>query len=106
MENPSSVRGTSLRGRGSECGLLDELLAAVRQGESRTLVLRGEPASARRRCWSTPSSGSDCRVVRAAGVESEMELPSPALHQLCGPMLGRLERLPLRSVTRSRWCSA
>ena len=28
------------------------------------------------------------------GAESEMELPFAALHQLCAPMLGRLDRLP------------
>ena len=39
-------------------------------------------------------SASDLRVVRAAGVESEMELAFAALHQLCGPMLDRLGRLP------------
>jgi DNA-binding CsgD family transcriptional regulator len=40
------------------------------------------------------ASASDLRVVRAAGVESEMELPFAALHQLCGPLLDGLERLP------------
>jgi hypothetical protein len=34
------------------------------------------------------------RVTRAAGVESEMELAFAGLHQLCVPMLGRLEQLP------------
>lgn len=33
---------TSLRGRSFECALPDEMLASVRQGESRTLVVRGE----------------------------------------------------------------
>src|SRR6201987_2278880 len=33
-------------------------------------------------------------VLRAAGVESEMELAFAALHQLCAPVLDRLERLP------------
>ena len=33
-------------------------------------------------------------VARAAGVESEMELPYAGLHQLCGPMLDHLDRLP------------
>jgi hypothetical protein len=36
----------------------------------------------------------DCRVARMEGFESEMELPFAALHQLCGPMLGRLGALP------------
>ena len=35
-----------------------------------------------------------CRVVRAAGVQSEMELAFAGLHQLCAPMLDRLEALP------------
>lgn len=37
---------------------------------------------------------SRCRVVHAAGVQSEMELAFAALHQLCGPMLDHLDRLP------------
>ena len=39
-------------------------------------------------------SASDLSVVRAAAVESEMELPFAGLHQLCVPMLDRLARLP------------
>ena len=35
-----------------------------------------------------------CRIVRAAGVESEMELPYAGLHQLCVPLIDRLEELP------------
>ena len=35
-----------------------------------------------------------CQVVRAVGVESEMELPFAGLHQLCAPLLDGLERLP------------
>src|SRR5215472_3910189 len=34
------------------------------------------------------------RVVRAVGVESEMELAFASLHLLCVPLLDRLERLP------------
>jgi hypothetical protein len=32
-----------LRGRGQQCGVLDGLLADVRAGRSRVLVIRGEP---------------------------------------------------------------
>ncbi|HET9331730.1 MAG TPA: AAA family ATPase, partial [Steroidobacteraceae bacterium] len=39
-------------------------------------------------------SASDMLVVRATGVESEMELAFAALHQLCAPLLERLEGLP------------
>ena len=38
---------------------------------------------------------SGCRVARATGVQSEMELPFAGLHQLCAPMLDRAERLPV-----------
>ena len=37
---------------------------------------------------------SGCRLVRVAGVESEMQLPFAALHQVCGPLLGGLSALP------------
>jgi len=37
---------------------------------------------------------SGCRVARAVGVESEMELAFAGLHQLLAPMLDRLPRLP------------
>ena len=37
---------------------------------------------------------SGCRVVRAAGVESEMELAFAGLQLLCAPLRDRLERLP------------
>ena len=38
---------------------------------------------------------SGFEVRRAVGVESEMELPFAALHQLCAPMLDRLGSLPV-----------
>ena len=50
-------------------------------------------------------SASDLTVVRAAGVESEMELPYASLHQLCAPLLHRLERCRAPSARRSRSCS-
>lgn len=40
------------------------------------------------------TAASGCRVARAAGVESEMELPYAAVHQLCVSMLDRLSCLP------------
>ena len=38
---------------------------------------------------------SGCRVVRTAGVQSEMELAFAGLHQLCAPMLDQLEAIPV-----------
>src|ERR671916_82426 len=40
---PGAGRKPSLRGRASECTLLDGLVSAIRQGDSRSLVLRAEP---------------------------------------------------------------
>ncbi|GAA1647933.1 LuxR family transcriptional regulator [Kribbella alba] len=37
---------------------------------------------------------SDCQVAQIAGVESELELPFAALHQLCTPLLKELPPLP------------
>ena len=85
----------SLRGRASECGLLDGLLADVRRGESRSLVLRGEAGIGKTALLEYLSdSASDITVLRAVGVESEMELAYASLHQLCAPLLDRVARLP------------
>jgi AAA ATPase domain len=95
MESPFPSRGrASLRGRSAECALLDELASAVRRGESRSLVLRGEAGIGKTAVLEhVVESAIDLTVVRADGVESEMELAYAGLHQLCGPMLDRLERL-------------
>jgi len=59
-------------------------------------VLRGEPGIGKTALLGyAAESAEGFQVVRASGVESEMELPFAGLHQLCGPMLGGLGRLPL-----------
>jgi DNA-binding CsgD family transcriptional regulator len=89
------VSGPMLRGRASECARLDELLGAVGRGESGALVLRGEAGMGKTALMDyAASQGEGCTVVRAVGVESEMELPFASLHQLCLPLLEGLERLP------------
>ena len=86
----------SLLGRASECLGLDELLADIRGGQSRSLVLRGPAGIGKTALLEyLVESASDITVARAVGVESEMELAFASLHQLCGPMLDRLERLPV-----------
>ena len=81
--------------RRTECTLLDGVLQAVRSGESRVLVLHGEPGVGKSALMDYIASRvSGCRLVRAAGVESEMELAYAALHQLCAPLLDRLDDLP------------
>ena len=91
-------RATGLTGRRDECGVLDRLADAVRSGESRALVVRGDAGvgkSVLLDYLAGRASGSGCRVVRVVGVQSEMELAFAGLHQLCAPMLGRAERLPV-----------
>jgi hypothetical protein len=84
-----------LRGRTSECALLDDLVSAIRRGESRSVVLRGEAGIGKTALLEyLVASASDLRVVRAVGVESEMELAFASLHQLCAPLLDRMEELP------------
>ncbi|MGH2798615.1 MAG: ATP-binding protein, partial [Thermoleophilaceae bacterium] len=86
---------TRLWGREQECTRLDELVSSVRRGESRSLVLRGEAGIGKTALLEyLTESASDLKVARATGVESEMELAFASLHQLCAPLLDRLERLP------------
>ena len=66
------------------------------RGESRALVVRGEPGVGKTALLEyLAEQASGCRVVRAAGVQSEMELAFAGLHQLLGPMLDHLEHLPV-----------
>ena len=85
----------SLLGRADECAVLDGLVDDVRRGESRALVLRGEAGIGKSALLRhLVESAADLTVVRAVGVESEMELAFASLHQLCGTMLDRLDGLP------------
>jgi DNA-binding CsgD family transcriptional regulator len=84
-----------LRGRRDECAALDALLEEAPAGRSAALVLEGEAGAGKTALLDhAVASASDLRVVRASGVESEMELAFAALHQLCAPLLDRLDRLP------------
>ena len=74
---------------------MDRLIAGVRTGHSGVVVLCGEAGLGKTALLEYVSKrASGCRIARAAGVESEMELAFAGLHQLCAPMLGRLDRLP------------
>jgi len=84
-----------LRGRGNHCLALDGLLADVRAGRSRALVVRGEAGIGKTALLGyAADAAADFRVAHAEGVESEMELPFAALHQLCGRMVDRSSSLP------------
>jgi DNA-binding CsgD family transcriptional regulator len=97
MANASLVSGGSpgLRGRSDECARLDGIVAAVREGHSRTLLLRGEAGIGKTALLDyLIAATSDLQLVRVLGVESEMELPFASLHQMCAPLLDHLDRTP------------
>jgi DNA-binding CsgD family transcriptional regulator len=84
-----------LTDRRAERDALDRLVDAVRSGESRTLVMRGDPGVGKSALLGyLTRRASGCRMARAAGVQSEMELAFAGLHQLCAPMLDHAEHLP------------
>src|SRR3954467_10818816 len=92
---PTDVPQRGLLGRRTEAATLDWLVEAVRAGESRALVLRGEPGVGKTALLEYAGEhAAGCRVAHATGVQAEMELAFAGVHQLCAPMLDRLERLP------------
>src|SRR5580704_9839713 len=78
-----------------ERAALSALLEEARAGRSGVLVVRGEPGVGKTALldWAVESAAG-LRVVRVAGVESEMELAFAAVQQLCAPMLDQLAGLP------------
>ena len=87
--------------RRRECEALDQLVADVRAGQSRVLVLRGEAGAGKTALLEYLVRGAaGCRIVRAAGAEPEREMAFAGLHQLCAPFLDRLGACPARSATR------
>jgi DNA-binding CsgD family transcriptional regulator len=86
-----------LHDRRDECARLDGLIEEARAQRSGVLVVRGDAGVGKTALLEyAVGSASDLTVLRTAGVESEMELAFAALHQLCAPMLGRLDLLPGR----------
>src|SRR6267378_1912996 len=100
MDSPSHVRmltrppARQLLGRQRGREVLGRLLNAARSGDGGVLVVHGEPGVGKTALldW-TVGEGQQLRVLRAVGVEGEMELPFAALQQLCSPILDRSERL-------------
>ena len=85
--------------------MLDKLVEDVRAGDSRALVIYGEPGVGKSALLDyLAENASECRVARTTGVQSEMELPFAALQQLCAPMLDRLERIPAPQRDALRHC--
>jgi hypothetical protein len=82
----------------SERDALDRLMEVVRAGESRALVVYGDPGVGKSVLLdhlAGRASDCGCRVARVVGVQSEMELAFAGLHQLCAPMLDHASRIPV-----------
>ena len=93
----SWTRGVPARltDRSAERAAIDRFLRSVRSGESRALVLHGDPGIGKTAlleylAWTAAA----CRVLDAAGVQSEMEIAFAGLHQLCSPMLEHVVTIP------------
>ncbi|MGV0735143.1 AAA family ATPase [Mycobacterium syngnathidarum] len=85
-----------MTGRQVERAILDQLVAALRAGQSRSLVIHGEVGIGKTALLDyLAARATDMRIVRTAGVESEMELAYAGLHQICAPFLDRLDHLPV-----------
>jgi DNA-binding CsgD family transcriptional regulator len=88
-------RAVQLRGRSGELSVLGRLVKAVRAGESQVRMVRGEPGVGKTALLDhLAGHAPGCRVARSTGVQSEMELAFAGLHQLCAPLLDRMDRLP------------
>ncbi len=84
-----------LRGREREIAVLQGLVDTARTGRSDVLVLRGEVGVGKSALLDALAArAAGCRVTRADGIESEMELAYSGLHQVCQPFLDRIGRLP------------
>jgi DNA-binding CsgD family transcriptional regulator/tetratricopeptide (TPR) repeat protein len=84
-----------LLGRQREQAVLERLLETAREGHGGVLVVHGDPGVGKTALLEYAlQTAKDFRVVRASGVEGEMELDYAALQQLCSPLLALIERLP------------
>jgi DNA-binding CsgD family transcriptional regulator len=82
--------------RRTECRRLDELLNTVQSGMSQSLVIRGEAGIGKSALLQyLVERASTYRVLRAVGVQADADLAFAGLHQLCTPLLDRLDRIPV-----------
>src|SRR5436190_14197293 len=84
-----------LLGRQRERGVLDRVLEGAHAGQGGVLAVYGEPGVGKTALLDYAiEAAPGFQVVRAVGVEGEMELAFAALQQLCSPSVDLLERLP------------
>jgi DNA-binding CsgD family transcriptional regulator len=94
--NQGRVQPSRLLGRRSERETLDGIVTDALAGQSRVIVVRGEAGIGKSALLGhLLEKVAGWHITTAVGVESEMELAYSGLHQLCGPMLDHLDRLPV-----------
>jgi DNA-binding CsgD family transcriptional regulator len=89
------MHARELVGRDAELAALERLLETVRNGGSGALFVQGDPGVGKSALLERLiHSAADFRVVRAVGVEGEIDLPYAGLHQLCRSMIDTVDVLP------------
>ena len=84
-----------LVGREHECGLIDALLKAARDGWSASLVIRGETGIGKTALLAYAAERAHgMTVLRTRGAEGEYELAFAGLHALLWPVIDKLGDLP------------
>ncbi|MEY2475515.1 MAG: hypothetical protein QOG87_830 [Actinomycetota bacterium] len=90
-----SAQAGRLLGRERERAVLERLLDTARNGHGSVLVVHGAPGVGKTALLEDAAgAGEDFRVIRAVGVEGELQLDYAALQQLCAPILDFSEHLP------------
>src|SRR5919202_6296568 len=85
---PDQPESLDLVGRKSECGVLDELLDAVRNGRSEVLVVRGDAGIGKTALLDyLCRRASGCTVNGVVAVSTEQDLDYAGLDQLCRPFI-------------------
>ena len=84
-----------LIGREPECAAIDRVLRRATDGESSSLVIRGEPGIGKSALLARAERAADDSIVlRTAGQEAESDLAFAGLYELLRPVADRLSGLP------------
>jgi len=92
-----------LFGRDEELAAIGRLVEGMRSGLAGALVLAGEAGAGKTALLdAAEEQAAGVRVLRVAGVESEVELPFAGLHVLLRPALDEIGALPRRQAAALR----